>query len=58
MNRELLIITASMLLAGFLGTLIAKDPGYVLVSYRDYIIQTSLWILLFFLKKDRLSFQE
>ena len=49
MNRELLIITASILLAGFLGTLIAKDPGYVLVSYRDYIIQTSLWILIFFL---------
>ena len=27
-----------------LGTLIAKDPGYVLVTYDGHSIQTSFWI--------------
>ena len=49
MSRRLLVIIASILFAGFLGTLIAGDPGYVLVSYRDYIIQSSLWIMIFFI---------
>ena len=49
MSRRLLVIIASILVAGFLGTLIARDPGYVLVSYRDYIIQSSLWIMIFFI---------
>ena len=49
MTRALLVIIASILFAGFLGTLIARDPGYVLVSYRDYIIQSSLWVMIFFI---------
>ncbi|MFL2529279.1 MAG: heme biosynthesis HemY N-terminal domain-containing protein [Candidatus Azotimanducaceae bacterium] len=44
MNRLVLMLVCS-LLAAFIGTLIARDPGYVLVSYGEYLFQTSLWIM-------------
>ena len=28
-----------------MGTLIARDPGYVLVAYDGYSMQTSLWVM-------------
>lgn len=46
MKRFLIIMLITILLAGYLGTLIARDPGYVLITYGDYSLQTSLWILL------------
>lgn len=45
MNRSLLILLVVVVLAGYLGTLIAGDPGYVLVAYGDYSMQTSLWVM-------------
>ena len=36
-----------IIFAGILGTLIARDPGYILIVYQDYSLQTSLWVGLF-----------
>lgn len=46
MKRSLIILLVVIVLAGYLGTLIARDPGYVLVTYDGYSLQTSLWVLL------------
>ncbi|MFP6807785.1 MAG: heme biosynthesis HemY N-terminal domain-containing protein [Pseudomonadales bacterium] len=46
MKRSLLIILGVIALAGGLGTLISRDPGYVLVSYEGASMQTSLWVAL------------
>ena len=46
MKRSLIILLIVIVLAGYLGTLIARDPGYVLVTYDGYSLQTSLWVLL------------
>ena len=49
MKLWLLVMLMVVVLAGYLGTLIARDPGYVLISYRDYAMQTSLWVMLGFI---------
>ncbi|MEZ7972221.1 MAG: heme biosynthesis HemY N-terminal domain-containing protein [Pseudomonadales bacterium] len=46
MKRGLLLLLVIIAVAGYLGTLIARDPGYVLVAYDGYSIQTSLWVLI------------
>ena len=45
MKRGLFILLIVIVVAGYLGTLIARDPGYVLVAYNGYSMQTSLWVL-------------
>ena len=45
MKRGLLSLLIVIAVAGYLGTLIARDPGYVLVAYDGYSMQTSLWVL-------------
>ena len=45
MKRLVVISLCSVLFAGLLGTLVARDPGYVLIAYQDYRFQTSLWIM-------------
>jgi len=45
MRRGLLLLLVIIAVAGYLGTLIARDPGYVLVAYDGYSMQTSLWVL-------------
>jgi HemY protein len=45
MKRGLLLLLVVITVAGYLGTLIARDPGYVLVAYDGYSMQTSLWVL-------------
>jgi HemY protein len=45
MRRGLLLLLVIIVVAGYLGTLIARDPGYVLVAYDGYSMQTSLWVL-------------
>ncbi|MCS5581886.1 MAG: heme biosynthesis protein HemY, partial [Pseudomonadales bacterium] len=45
MKRGLLLLLVIIAVAGYLGTLIARDPGYVLVAYDGYSMQTSLWVL-------------
>ena len=46
MKRGLLLLLVVIAVAGYLGTLIARDPGYVLVAYDGYSMQTSLWVLI------------
>lgn len=46
MKRVLIIFLLVAVAAGYLGTLVARDPGYVLVSYGAYSMQTSLWVLI------------
>jgi HemY protein len=43
-KRSLLVALGVIVLAGWLGTLISRDPGYVLVSYDGASLQTSLWV--------------
>ena len=45
MNGTLLILFFVVLSAAYLGTLIAQDPGYVLITYGLYSMQTSLWVM-------------
>jgi HemY protein len=45
-KKSLLVMLLIIVIAGYLGTLISRDPGYVLVTYSDYSLQTSLWIML------------
>jgi len=45
MKRGLLLLLVVIAVAGYLGTLIARDPGYVLVAYDGYSMQTSLWVM-------------
>ncbi len=53
--RRLLVVVLAMLLGGVgLIALIENDPGYVLLSYGNYTLETSLWVglvllLLFYL---------
>lgn len=44
MKRNMLTILVVIVVAGLLGTLIQRDPGYVLVTYDGYSLQTSLWV--------------
>ncbi len=46
MSRVLIYIILTILVGGWLGNLIVKDPGYVLLSYDGATLQTSLWIFL------------
>lgn len=46
MKRSMLILFFVIVFAGWLGTLISRDPGYVLVSYDGSSLQTSLWVAL------------
>lgn len=46
MKRSLVYLLIVIVVAGVLGTLIAKDPGYVLISYGGMSLQTGLWVML------------
>lgn len=44
MKRGLIYVLIAVALAGIVGTLMSRDPGYVLVSYDGSTLQTSLWV--------------
>lgn len=46
MKRSMLYLLILIVIAGVLGTLAAKDPGYVLISYAGISLQTGLWVFL------------
>lgn len=46
MKRSLIFLLIIIVVAGVLGTLIAKDPGYVLISYDGASLQTGIWVML------------
>lgn len=46
MKRAMIFLLVIIALAAWLGTLAAKDPGYVLVSYDGATLQSGLWVML------------
>jgi HemY protein len=42
----LLVLVAVLALGGLVGALVVRDPGYVLVTYGDLAVETSLWFAL------------
>jgi HemY protein len=44
MKRSLVAVLLVVVFAGWIGTLISRDPGYVLISYDGSSLQTSLWV--------------
>ncbi len=46
MKRSLLTLLMVAIVAGWVGTLIARDAGYVLISYNGATLQTGLWVML------------
>ncbi len=45
MKRLLILLLLVIVAAGWIGTLVARDPGYVLISYDGATIQTGFWVL-------------
>jgi HemY protein len=45
----LFVLVISVILGGLIGTLVVRDPGYVLISYDDAAVETSLWFALLLL---------
>ncbi|MCZ6617451.1 MAG: heme biosynthesis protein HemY [Gammaproteobacteria bacterium] len=43
MKLGLLVLAIAMVLGGLVGTLVVRDPGYVLVAFADFAVETSLW---------------
>lgn len=43
MKVGLLVLAIAVVLGGLVGTLVVRDGGYVLVSYDDFAVETSLW---------------
>ncbi len=41
-----LALLVAIALGGLVGTLLVRDPGYVLVAYADTVFETSLWVAL------------
>ncbi len=46
MKRTLLFLLIVIVVAGVIGTLASRDPGYVLISYDGATLQTGLWVFL------------
>lgn len=46
MKLGLLLLVVAVVLGGLIGTLVARDPGYVLISYGNMALETSLWFAL------------
>ncbi|MEM7098768.1 MAG: heme biosynthesis HemY N-terminal domain-containing protein [Pseudomonadota bacterium] len=55
MKLFLLALLVVVVLGGVLGTLLVQDPGYILVSYGEYALETSLWVGLFLLAATYLA---
>jgi HemY protein len=44
MKTFVLALIVAIVLGGLVGTLLVRDPGYVLIAYADTIVETSLWV--------------
>lgn len=49
MKVFILALFVAIALGGLVGTLLVRDPGYVLVAYADTVLETSLWVALLLL---------
>jgi HemY protein len=43
-RRILLVLVAALALGGLVGALVLRDPGYLLISYGGFAVETSLWV--------------
>ena len=43
MKAGLLLLIVAVVLGGLLGTVVGRDPGYVMLAYGDTALETSLW---------------
>jgi HemY protein len=46
MRRVLIFLVLALVVGGAVGTLMSRDPGYVLLSYAGMSLETSLWFAL------------
>ncbi len=46
MKVFVLALFVAIALGGLVGTLLVRDPGYVMVAYADTVLETSLWVAL------------
>src|SRR5262249_12395380 len=46
MRRLLVALVIALVVGGAVGTLMIRDPGYVLITYDDMSLETSLWFAL------------
>lgn len=44
MKRALLWVLAALLLGTVAGQLVLDDPGYLMVTWHEYVLETSLWV--------------
>ncbi len=44
MKIVLITVLAALVLGGLVGTLLVRDAGYVLVTYGEIVLETSLWV--------------
>ena len=44
MKLFVLALLIAIVLGGLAGTWLVRDPGYVLISYADTVVETSLWV--------------
>ncbi|MEH6563764.1 MAG: heme biosynthesis HemY N-terminal domain-containing protein [Halopseudomonas sp.] len=49
MSKSYIAILAVLLVAALLGMAVAEDPGYLLIAWRNFSIETSVWVGLGFL---------
>jgi len=49
MSKSYIAILAVVLVAALLGMAVAEDPGYLLIAWRNFSIETSIWVGLGFL---------
>ena len=43
------VVVAVIALGGLIGTLLVRDPGYVLIAYDRLVLETSVWVALLLL---------
>ena len=44
MSKSYIAILAVLLVAALLGMAVAEDPGYILIAWRNFSIETSVWV--------------
>ena len=46
MNFKLLFVSIALVLGALLGNLLLQDTGYILISFHQWVFETSLWVFL------------
>lgn len=44
MSKSYIAVLAVLLIAALLGMAVAEDPGYILIAWRNFSIETSVWV--------------